>query len=44
LELAGELDRTRAADLVQRIETAVGAAGVQIARERLRRFAKKAAG
>ena len=40
LELEGELDGARAADLVERVEAAIGAAGAQAAGQRLRRAAK----
>ena len=44
LEFEGELDRTRAADLVQGIEAAVGAAGAEATGKRLRRLAELRAG
>jgi hypothetical protein len=37
LELEGELDGAGAADLVEGVEAAIGAAGAEVARERLRR-------
>ena len=43
LELEGELDGTGAADLVGGVEAAIGAAGAQAARQRLRRVAKQGA-
>lgn len=44
LELEGELDGARAADLVEGVETAIGAAGAEAACERLGRLAKERAG
>jgi len=44
LEFEGELDGTGAADLVQGIEAAVGAAGAEAAGKRLRRLAEQRAG
>src|SRR6267378_2298315 len=44
LELEGELDRAGAANLVERVETAKGAAGAQAARQRLGRVAEQRAG
>ena len=44
LELESELDRTRAANLIQRVETAIGATGAQTARQRLRRVAEPGVG
>ena len=40
MKLEGELDRARAADLVERTETAIRAAGAETARQRLRGAAK----
>jgi hypothetical protein len=37
LELEGELDGAGAADLVERVEAAIGAAGAEAAGQRLRR-------
>lgn len=44
LELEGELDGAGAADLVEGVEAAIGAAGAQAARQRLRRAAEERAG
>jgi len=44
LELEGELDGTGAADLVEGVEAAIGAAGAQAARQRLRRVAEQGTG
>ena len=44
LELEGELDGAGAADLVEGVEAAIGAAGAQAARQRLRRAAEEGAG
>ena len=44
LELEGELNRARAADLVQRVEAAIVATGAEAARKRLRGVAKQRAG
>ena len=44
LELEGELDRAGAADLVQGVETAIGAAGAETARQRLRRVTEERIG
>ena len=43
-ELEGELDGAGATDLVQGVETAVGAAGAEAARQNLRRLAKEGVG
>jgi hypothetical protein len=44
LELEGELDGAGAADLVEGVEAAIGAAGAQAACQRLRRVAEQGAG
>jgi hypothetical protein len=44
LELEGELDGTGAADLVERVEAAIRAAGAQAAGQRLRRVAEQRVG
>ena len=44
LELEGELDGTGAADLVEGVEAAIGAAGAEAAGQRLRRVSKQGAG
>src|SRR5579862_7959178 len=44
LELEGQLDRARSADLVQRVEAAVCAARSQTIRKRLRRAAEQRTG
>ena len=44
LELEGELDRPRPANLVERVETTIGPTGPQAARECLRRVAEQGAG
>jgi hypothetical protein len=44
LELEGELDRAGAADLVEGVEAAVGAAGTQAVARGLRRAAEQGAG
>lgn len=44
LQLQGELNRARAANLVERVEASVGTAGAQAARQSLRRFAEQRAG
>jgi len=44
LKFEGQLDRAGAADLIQRVEAAVGAAGPQTVRQRLRRAAEQGAG
>src|SRR5258707_9864997 len=41
LQLQGQLDRARAADLIERIEAAVGSAGAEAAGKRLRRLAEE---
>ena len=44
LKLERQLDRARAADLIQWAESAVGPTGAQAARQRLRRVAEKSVG
>ena len=44
LELEGELDGAGAADLIERVEAAVGASGAQAARQGLRRLAERGTG
>jgi len=44
LKLEGELDGAGAADLVEGVEAAIGAAGAQAAGQRLRRVAKQGTG
>ncbi len=44
LEFEGELDGAGAADLVERVEAAIGAGGAQAAGERLGRVAEQGAG
>ena len=44
LELEGELDGAGAADLVEGVETAIGAPGAKAAGQRLRRVAERRAG
>jgi len=44
LKLECQLDRSRSANLIQRIETAIRAAGPQTVRQRLRRVAEQGAG
>jgi len=44
LELESELDRTWTANLIERAETSIGAAGPQAARQRFRGVAKEEAG
>ena len=44
LKLQGQLDRARAADLIERVETAIRAAGSQAAGQRLRRLAEQCVG
>jgi len=44
LEFEGKLDRARAANLIEGVETAIRAAGAQAAREGLRRVAEQRTG
>jgi hypothetical protein len=44
LELESELDRTWTANLIERAETSIGAAGAQTARQRFRGVAKEGVG
>ena len=44
MQLERQLDRARSTDLIKRVQTAIGAAGAEAARQRLRRAPKQRTG